>query len=815
MLRNYFITAFRNFRIHGLYSVINVVGLSIGLAATILIILFVRYELSADAHQQHRDEMYRLGITLGIGGSTPVTVGLSSYVIGPDLVETFPEITHYTRFMSMDFVASEMHVQYEDQSLYEKGILLADSNFFSFFSHPVVYGDLANALQHPNVAVLTRSSAERIFGPCDPVGKSFRLHRNDHIQVGAVIENIPDNAHLKFRMVMSMESLGGEIIGSGVALNSYFYNNFYTYIRSPHDLNTPGFRAKLEDHLQVRVRSQLLEAGVEGSYDLHLRPMKDLYFLQEEGYEPSNPETISAKGNRTYVGVFIVIAVFLIAIASINYMNMAIARSVKRSREVGVRKVLGADRKSLMGQFLSESIIVSFLALFVALLWVELSLPFFNDMLQRQLSHQTIFEPAVLGWVLLLTLITGLLAGSYPALYLSGFQPADAIKQQIRLSDKKMFVRKFLVGLQFCISVFMIIATMVILQQLNYMQKKDMGYETDRILLLNVADLEADQREGFKNQLKQLALVESASLANNIPGPGLFFPNWGLMAETPQGFSERMTGVYHVDAAFAEVFGLEMVEGRFFDPEQPTDLAQSVVINESAARLFGWEDPLGKRFHSLGEFQDGEYRRVIGVVKDFHLVSLEEKIEGLVMVPLNHGSRLNLKLVAGADPGSVLRQVNEIWDEWAGSLALRHEFMDDRHRMAYMAHANLGRLFGFFALMCIALSLMGLFGLTGFTAQQKTKEIGIRKVHGATSRDILALLYREYAGLMAAAILLASPLAWFFASGWLAQFAYRIQVGVVPFVVSSVMAFLVSLLTVAYHAWQHTRRNPSVTLQYE
>lgn len=811
MIRNYLSIAWRSFRKNMLYSVINVFGLSFGLASAIIIMLYVQHELAADEHHANHERLYRVGIEIGIGGP-PVKAGISSYPAGPDLKNNFPEIDDYLRMLSMDLILSETLIQYEDNSLYEKGILLVDSNFFDFFTHPAVYGDPAASLRHNNLAVLTQSTAERIFGPGDPVGKNFLFNKEHHIEVGAVIEDIPDNSHFKFRILMYWSSLDG-VISQNMMSDSYFMNNFLTYLLANQDLNTPEFNVKLETFVQDNILADFAEHVPDGSFKLHLRPMKDLYFLKDEVYEPFNPEETPAKGDRVFVYIFITIAIFVLSIAAVNYMNMAIARSSRRSKEVGVRKVLGADRTSLIRQFLTESLLVSLIALVLALLWVELFLPVFNQLMVKNLSYGLLLDLRFTAIVLLLVFVTGLLSGSYPALYLSGFRPVEVLKQQIRLSDRNLFARKMLVGFQFAISVFMIIATLVVVQQLFFLRNKDLGYETEGVMILNIHDLAPPQRENLKNEISQMAIVEQVSLSSNIPGPGITLQQWGLQVETDDGFAERMVAVYHADPLFADVYGLEIVDGRFYDPELRTDFSESFVINETAARLFGWDDPVGKRIRHLGDAAD-EGRRVIGVVKDFHLAPFEQQIMPLVIIPAEQGTQLSIKLRPDAGQG-VLSGIENLWHDVAGFLPMRHQFMNERHYLSIQSHENLGRLFATFAALCVFLSLMGLFGLAGFSAEQKTKEIGIRVVHGASTINILNLLYKEYLWLMLIAIAVASAAAFYFVDSWLANFAYRIGISPVPFLLSGLIAIAVSLLTVGYHAIRSSGINPVEALKYE
>ena len=594
--------------------------------------------------------------------------------------------------------------------------------------------------------------------------------------------------------------------------NSFLDNNVFTYLRSSSDLNTPEMQQKLNDFIEERVLAGEPTGNMELVYRLNLHPISDLYFLKGELYEPANPESIPAKGNRMFVIVFITVAVFLAVIASINYMNMAVARSGRRSKEVGVRKVLGADRGSLIWQFLSESMLTVVLALFIALLWVELLLPVINHLLMKDLAFTSLLSDwKMIGVVLLLTLITGLFSGSYPAFYLSHFRPSDVLKSQAALSDQNLLIRKVLVGLQFTISIFMVIATFVIMQQLSYMRNKDLGYTTKDMMVLNVSDVPQERRVSLQRAVEQLAEVEKASLAFSIPGPGSILPNWGLSVETHDGFMERMLPLYMVDAHFRDVYDIEMTLGRFFDPDQPTDLVDAVVVNEAAVRLFGWEDPIGMRLSRAGR---NEYKRVVGVVSNFHVSSLESDIVPLVMLGEGEGAFLHIKL----SPGPVRERVSavqDVWQEIAGLLPIRYEFLEDRHQMAYLSEENQGRLFGLFALFCIFLSLMGLFGLSGFSAEQKTKEIGIRVVHGASLMNILELLYKDYGKLMLLAIVIASGAAIYFLENWLAQFAFRIDMGILPFVTAALLAITVSLATVGYHAWRTLHQNPVEALRHE
>ena len=810
MFTTYFVTALRSLLKGKLYSAINILGLSLGLSAAIMILLYVQHELSADRHHEHFDELYRVGIEIGIGGP-PVIAAVSPYPAGPALKDFFPEITDFVRFGSLDMMLSDALVEYNDNSLYEQGILLVDSNFFDLFTHPVVYGDPEAALRHNDVAVLTRSSAQRIFGPGNPVGKQFRLAQEYNIEVGAVIEDIPDNSHLKFRMLLFWNSLD-QLTAAIMSSSSFFDNNVFTYLRSGSDLNTPEMQQKLEAFIEERVLASEPIGDIDLVYRLNLRPASDLYFIKNELYEPANPEKIPAKGNRMFVFVFVTVAVLLTVIASINYMNMAVARSGRRAKEVGVRKVLGADKGSLIWQFLSESTITVVLALLIALLWVELLLPVVNHLLMKDLAFSLLFSDwRIIGVVLLLTLVTGLLSGSYPAFYLSHFRPSEVLKSQVALSDRNLLIRKVLVGLQFTISVFMIIATFVVMQQLSYMRNKDLGYTTENMMVLNVSDLPEERHISFQRAVDQLAGVEKTSLAFSIPGPGSILPNWGLNVETRDGFMERMLPLYLVDAHFRDVYGLQLTQGRFYDPDLPTDLKDAVVVNEAAVRLFEWENPIGMRISRAGR---NEYKRVVGVVRNFHVSSLESEIVPLVMLGEESGSFLHVRL----SPGPVRERISaiqEVWQETAGMLPLRYDFLEDRHQMAYLTQENLGRLFGLFALLCIFLSLMGLFGLSGFSAEQKTKEIGIRVVHGATLMNILGLLYKDYGKLMLLAIVIASGAALYFLESWLAQFAFRIDMGILPFVTAALIAITVSLATVGYHARRTIRQNPVDSLRHE
>jgi len=811
MYRNYISIALRNLGKNKLHSAINILGLSIGLASAMMITLYVHHERSADRHHEHFNEIYRVGAEIAIGNN-PMRMALSAAPLGPDLVDLFPEITDFVRLFPIGFSSDQFLIEYQQDLIYERGLFLVDSNYFEFFSHPAVYGDPVHSISHNNIAVFTKSSAEKLFGPGDPTGKQFRLNRDHLVQVGAVIEDIPDNSHLKFRMLLFRNSLGNTREQDLAAVN-YMQNNLYTYVKTTQALDEHSFQEKVEQLVFDRIMSQLLEFGIEGSYKLHFTPMRDIYFNTVDTYEPGNPGPIPAKGDKTYVIIFVAIAIFLCFIASINYMNMAIARSMQRSKEVGVRKVMGAARRNLVGQFLTESLLISFLALIIALLWVEIALPSFNTLLAKNLSVLMLMHPQLLVIMLAIVVLTGVVSGSYPAFYLSGFRPIDVLKMKIRLSDRRISLRKVLVTLQFTISIGMIIATLVVAAQLRYMHTKDTGYALDDIIIMNLREIAPEERENFKETITQLAFVKQASLSNSIPGPGNNISQWGLNFETKDGFMEYMINVYHVDHDYLNTFNIPLTQGRFFEPGAATDQEHAALVNEAAVKHFGWDDPIGMRVQMLGTTTEMN-RRVIGVVKDFHLTSLQETIKPLLILPGENSSMLSVFI----QPGQTLHALKEIetlWHEFSGGLPMRHQFMTERHQIAYAGYDSLGKLFGAFAVLCILLSLMGLFGLSGYSAEQKTREIGIRKVHGATTTDILKLLYKEYAVLMIIAMIVASTLAWYFMNNWLAQFAYNTGLNAWPFFFASSLAMIISVTTVGYHAIRTSAANPVNSMKYE
>jgi putative ABC transport system permease protein len=811
MFKNFINIALRNLSKNKLYTVINIFGLSIGLASALLIMLYVHHERTADRHHEHFDEIYRVGAEIAIGDN-PMRLALSAAPMGQDLVDLFPEITDYVRLFPMGFTSDQVLIEYKQDLMYENGLFLVDSNFFDFFSHPAVYGTPEASIRHNNIAVLTKSTAERLFGPGNPTGKQFRLNRDHLIEVGAVIEDIPDNSHLKFRMLLFRNSLDN-IREEYLSAEDYMQNNLYTYVRTNKRLEEQYFKNKVEQLVHDRIISQLMQFGIEGSYRLHFTPMSDIYFNKVDGYEPGNPEPTATKGDKTYVIIFIAIAVFLGFIASINYMNMAIARSVKRSKEVGVRKVMGAVRGNLIGQFLTESILVAMLAMIIALLWVEITLPLFNNLLSKNLSVLMLMQPQLLAMMAAIVLLTGFVSGSYPAFYLSGLRPIDVLKMQIRLSDRKISLRKVLVGLQFTISIGMIIATLVVAAQLRYMHNKETGYAMEDIIILNIRETAPDSRESLKEALKQLAFVKNATLSNSIPGPGNNISQWGLNFETNDGFKEHMINVYHVDHDYLDTYGIPLIEGRFFDPQAATYQEQAALVNEAAVKFFGWDDPIGKRVQTLGT-EDQMNRRVVGIIKNFHLTSLQEAITPLLIMPQETSALLSISIHPG-QTHQALQEIEKVWLEFSGGLPMRHQYMTERHHIAYANFDSLGKLFAAFAILCILLSLMGLFGLSGYTAEQKTREIGIRKVHGATLADILKLLYKEYAWLMLIAMLVASSVAWYFMNNWLAQFAYNTGLNVWPFFLASSLALLISVTTVGYHALRTSTANPVDSLKYE
>jgi putative ABC transport system permease protein len=813
MFWSYVKIAIRNVVRQKLYSTINILGLAIGVAACITILLYVKNELSYDRYHEKADRIYRVAIT-GVVGGNEFTMALSAAPAAATLLEEFPEVEAVTR---IGYIGGYPVIRYGDRVYSEELYTAADSTIFDVFDIPVIQGDPKSALNEPNNLVITETTAKRYFGDENPIGKMMTSDKVNERIVTAVIEDFPHNSHFHYDFLLSFISY--PFSQSPVWLN----NNLYTYIVLKEGASAEELEAKFPDLVRKYVGPQIEQAlgvsydqmGADGSrYELFLQPLTDIHLRSHIDRE------IEVNGNITYVYIFSLIAVFILIIACINFMNLATARSMNRAREVGVRKTLGSDRGQLIRQFLVESIVLTFVAVFLAVIIVQLVLPWFNNVIGLHL----VFDYGDLPWIIAGAIVVGILAGSYPAFFLSAFNPAVVLRGALKPSRKGSLLRAVLVIIQFMISIILFTVTMIMKKQLDYMQDKDPGYDPANLLVVQKTDDIGRDIEAFKQELRGQPNVIQVSNSTVIPGE----PTSGesvFKMSTPAGDQMQLLAMYFTDFNFQQTYGFKIAQGRFFSEEFSTD-SSSVVINQAAAVAFGVEEPVGQDLVGFFGGPDNPEVRlpIIGVIEDFHFESLRSAIRPMVIVPF--GSRIfggqgptfgrNTTLrVQPHDITSTLTAVEDIWMGFALDQAFEFVFLEDSFNALYKNESRTQSIASMFSVLAIFIACLGLLGLASFMAEKRTKEIGIRKVLGATVTGIFTLLSRDFLKLVLISVLPSLLISWYFMHNWLENFAYRVNYSVLTFFVVSLIALVIALLTITWQVLKAAVANPVEALRYE
>ncbi len=807
MLKNYLVIAFRNLRKHKGFSVINIAGLAIGMACCLLILLFVVDELSYDLYHSKGERIYRIQSHSTIGGTTR-RFARSPASLAPAVAESIPEVENFVRV----FQFGDTRYAREGQEYTLSGFYIADEDFFKIFTHEFIAGDPKAALKEPNSLVISEDAALQIFGKTDVIGEALSPpgpqeslregERRIEFKVTGVVKNVPNNSHLRFNVILSSISIryNNPNNDPGILEEPYFFLP-YSYLLLKEGADPAAVKDKIMAVNESRFGELLKQRGVVRDYPIWA--LKDIHLRSD--YESE----IAPPGNITYVYLFSAIAFFVLCIASFNFINLSTARSANRAREVGLRKVFGAYRKHLVKQFLSESVVVSLIALVFGVALVQAVMPLFNQVTGKefdafQLSSLT-FAAGILGVVLL----TGIVAGSFPAFILSAFQPIKTIRGKLGSGAKKAAFRKTLVVLQFSISIFMIVGIIVILKQLEYVKNKDLGFDREQILIIRSG---GPPNEALREKLLQNPLITSVAYSLNIPGQ--FTGDDTLL---PQGKSNEETiraSAFWVGYDFLETYGMEILWGRGFSKEFPSDIEQAVLLNETAAREIGWgEDAVGKQMVNVSQ---GETRvTVVGVVRDFHHKSLKLAINPTI-IGLNAQAHryISVKMEPRNIAGTLI-YMEGIWKDIYPRREFATYFLDDDFRNKYASEERVQEVYLYFGVLAIFVACMGLYGLASFTIEQRTKEIGIRKVMGASLNSIILTLSKEFLKWVLIANVIAWPVAYFIMNSWLNEFAYRISIGWWIFGASALIALTIALFTVGHQALRSAVSNPSDTLRYE
>ena len=802
MLKNYLTVALRNLLRHKGYSAINVLGLAIGIACCVLILLYVQDELSYDQYHEKKDRIYRVAESATVAGRS-IEAAVTPPPWAPVLAKDYPVIEAYTRIKPP---ASRWLIRYEEKRFYERYFAFVDSSFFDIFTFPLVQGDAKTVLADPHTVVLSESMADKYFGDENPIGEVITGDDLYEFTVTGVMRDMPKNSHFHFDFLASYASLAPHRLYSepSTMQDQGFSHDLFTYLLlregyAPEDLERefPGF---LDKYL-----GELLESvGIEARP--YLQPITDIHLH-------SNMEAeIRANSSIRYVYIFTCLAVFVLLIACVNFVNLSTARSARRAQEVGMRKVLGALRNQLIKQFTGESILVSIVALVIALGLVHLLLPQFNLFSGKSLAmdyQSTWLVPTLVG----IALVTGIAAGGYPAFILSSFRPVAVLTGALKAGASHSLLRKVLITFQFGVSILMIIGTLVVLDQLEYMQNKPLGFDGDNLVVVRLPDEEAlNGYPAYRDALMQYPEILNVSTANSIPGG-----QTSLNLVTPEGVQEDESPVYQMiqaDFGFIETLGIEMASGRTFSRAFGAD-STACLINEAAVRTLGWEDPIGRTFRLTGEDDDPPLT-VIGVMADFHVQSLRQPITPLMVRLDTEPASFMVVRIQGTDRSRGLEILRDQWRKtFPSHPALDYSFLDDDLRQLYQAEQRLGSVFIAGAVLSILIACLGLLGLSSFMAVQRTREIGVRKVLGATISNVILLLSRDFTSLILLAFVLGAPTGYYAMHSWLEDFPYRIEPGLGVFLFAGVAALSVAWLTVGYQSYRAAAAKPAEAVHAE
>jgi len=801
MLKNYIKVAFRNILKKKYYSFLNLLGLSIGITAGILIIIYVQDELSYDQFHPEVEHKYVIGLNGKIGNQEVRGIFTPPPLAGA-IVDEFPDIISSTRTSQ----AGEIVLRHENRAFTEKKVFFADSNFYDFFGYRLLRGDPKTVLDSPNKAVLSESAANKYFGSQDPIGQTLIVgNEKTSYEVTGITADPPHNSHFQFDILLSFSSI--EYSRS----TQWLSNSLNTYIELHPDADPSGLEAKFSDLIQKYVGpeiqqflgvtlEQMKEAG--GKYGYFAVPILDLHLNA-----PNVQTSFEPPGDMTYVYIFSAIGIFLIIIACVNFMNLSTASAAGRAKEVGLRKTLGSERSSMMLQFLIESTLYVVLATILSFLLLYLILPWFNQLSGKELTLQIFTQTWFIFTLIGLILGIGLLAGSYPAFYLTSFNPVEVLKGKISRGARSGGFRRTLVVGQFFISISLIACTILVNQQLQFMQNKNLGINKENSLVLTNTSRLDNNREAFREELLSDSRIIAASYSNfTIPGT-----NNVTVFKRSDRDNDYIMAMYYADYEHREALGFEMAEGRFFSRDFPTD-SSAIVINEAAVEEMGFEDPIGREIIYPGN--DNAVYKVIGVMEDFNFESLRNEIMPLAILLTETANEMIVRFQS-EDPREAVTMIESTWNAYSAGEPVDYTFLDQDFDQLFRQEQRLGRVFTAFTIIAIFIACLGLLGLSAYMAEQRTQEIGIRKVLGASVSNILRLLSAEFLKLVGIAFLLAVPIAWYFIHNWLQNFAYRIEVGPAVFVLTAAATAVIVLITISWQTIRAALMKPVESIRTE
>jgi len=810
MIKNYFKIAWRNLIKNKGFTAINIIGLSMGIGCFIMISMFVIDELSYDRYHEKAERIYRINSDVIFGG-TEMSMAVSSDPMGEVLKSDYPEVEDYVRFYASN---GAKLIKKGNEYINESAVAHADSTLFKVFTLPTIIGDTKTALSNPNTVVITQTAANRYFGsPELAIGQLLETDDNESTlyKVTAIIEDMPRNSHFNFDFFFSMANVD-------YGFGNYLSHNFHTYVLLKEGLNYKAFNKNFKEIINKYLLPQAAQFMEISSMDdfeasgnkleYSLMPLTDIHLHSSRGVE------LSVNGNIQYVYIFSAAALFILLIACINFMNLTTARSSGRAKEVGIRKVLGSEKKALIGQFLTESTLIAILALFVGLLFVWLSLGWFNGVSGKEMSMASILSPKFLIFILVLPFIVGGLAGTYPAFFLSSFQPIKVLKGKLSSGSNKNTLRNFLVVFQFATSIILIVGTIVIYKQINHIQNSNLGFNKEQVVVVNNFGLSRETRQSLKNEIEQLTEVTSASFAGYLPVGSSSRSDTTFSTETVMTESNGFNMQYwNIDYDYLETIDMEMKAGRNFSRDFGSD-STGIILNETAVKLAGFTNPIGEKLYTTDGDGSLEAHTIIGVVKNFNFASLRENV-GALCFQLGNNSWETAYRFSTTDVSGLLTTIENKYKAAAPGMPFKYEFLDEAFDNMYRQERRVGTVAMSFAILAIIIACLGLFGLATYIAEQRTKEIGIRKVLGASVTNIVKMLSTDFVKLVMLAFIIATPIAWWFMDQWLQDFAFRIDLNWWIFAITGFVALLVALITLSFQAIRAAIANPVNSLKTE
>ena len=812
MIGHYLKISSRHLLKQSFYTVINVAGFAVGLAACLLILLFIKNELGFDQHHSESERIYRV-YWEGKIGAMERKGAVTATPLAETMLAEFPEVELAARIGPDMYDSGNNQIRRSSgvQSAYQEGFIYSDPSFMDIFQFPMVAGDASSALKEPYTMVLTEEKVIQFFGNENPIGQTMILNENEEnpYKITGVMEDMPEPTHLQFNFILSMEGVRTSKIPN------WGFNNFVTYVKLGEGADPLALEEKFPAFITKHEREEIVDRMEDpGNYfNYILQPVTDVHLHSSEirGYW--------LHGDSQYVWLFGIIAGFILLIAGINFMNLSTARSANRAKEVGMRKVLGSGKGQLFTQFLTESVLVSLIAFVLALAIAAQSLPFFNDLTGKALAfpwNEKLLVLSLFGVAMLI----GILSGLYPAAFLSAFHPLKVLKGKLSSGSRSGGFRSTLVVVQFTTSIALIIGSLVVMKQVDFIQNKKLGFDKEQMLIVESTFTLGDKAKTFKEELKKLAEVENVSITGYIPVDGYSYNGSGIWVDgSDPKESEQGMAKWYVDHDYIKTLGMEIVEGRDFNIEMPTD-SMAIILNRKGVEILELDDPIGTKVNSYtyldpetGELHFETYT-IIGVVEDFHFQTMKQDIEGMSLVIGGNRSNIMVKARTG-DMKNLISQVETKWNAFSPNQRFRYNFLDDQYAKMYDFEQRVGNIFSVLTGLAIFIACLGLFALATFMAEQRSKEIGVRKVLGASVGDVVFLLIKNFAVLVLISILIAVPIAWYFMDGWLSDFAYRIDLDWKMFVLAGFSALLIAMLSIGYQAVRAAVANPVEAIKEE